>query len=90
MNELTKKAVQSQEAFKSLSISDHQNRNSALEDLANSLNDNKNQILRENNLDYSEGKLRNNSSATLERLLLTKKSKDAWLAQRLLKILLDI
>ncbi|MBK50308.1 MAG: glutamate-5-semialdehyde dehydrogenase [Chloroflexi bacterium] len=77
MNELTKKAVQSQEAFKSLSISDHQNRNSALEDLANSLNDNKNQILRENNLDYSEGKLRNNSSATLERLLLTKKSIDA-------------
>ena len=52
MNELIKKAIESQEASKSLSISDIQNRNSALEELANSLNDNKNQILKENNRDY--------------------------------------
>ena len=77
MNELIKKAVESQEASKSLSISDIQDRNSALEELANSLNDNKNQILKENNRDYSENKLKNNkNSSTLERLRLSQKSID--------------
>ena len=74
MNELIKKAALSQEAFKSLSLTDSQYRNSMLEELANSLNDNKNQILNENNRDYSQSKLMNDkSSATLERLLLSKK-----------------
>ena len=77
MNELIKKAIESQEASKSLSISDIQNRNSALEELANSLNDNKNQILKENNRDYSESKLKNNkNSSALERLRLSQKSID--------------
>ncbi len=47
MNELIKKAMLSQEAFKSLSLTDSQYRNSMLEELANSLNDNKNHILNE-------------------------------------------
>ena len=77
MNELIKKAIESQEASKSLSISDIQNRNSALEELANSLNDNKNQILKENNRDYSESKLKKNkNSSALERLRLSQKSID--------------
>ena len=77
MNELTKKAMLSQEAFKTLSLADSQYRNSMLEELANSLNDNKNQILNENNRDYSQSKLMNDkSSATLERLLLSKKNID--------------
>ena len=77
MNELIKKAVESQEASKSLSISDIQDRNSALEELANSLYDNKNQILKENDRDYSENKLKNNkNSSTLERLRLSQKSID--------------
>ena len=81
MNELIKKAIESQEASKSLSISDIQNRNSALEELANSLNDNKNQILKENNRDYSESKLKNNkNSSALERLRLSQKSIDDIIA----------
>ena len=77
MHELTEKAVLSQEASKSLAISDSQYRNSMLEELANSLNDHRNQILNENNRDYSASKEKNDQDiTTLERLILSEKNID--------------
>ena len=77
MHELTKKALLSQEASKSLAISDSQDRNVMLEELANSLNNHRKQILNENNRDYLASKNKNDQdAATLERLILSEKNID--------------
>ena len=77
MHELTEKALLSQEASKSLAISDSQNRNVMLEELANFLYDHRKQILNENNRDYLASKKKNDQdAATLERLILSEKNID--------------
>ena len=77
MHELTEKALLSQEASKSLAISDSQNRNVMLEELANFLYDHRKQILNENNRDYLASKEKNDQdAATLERLILSEKNID--------------
>ena len=77
MHELTKKALLSQEASKSLAISDSQDRNVMLEELANFLYDHRKQILNENNRDYLASKKKNDQdAATLERLILSEKNID--------------
>ena len=77
MQELTEKALLAQQASTSLSIADAKSRHGMLEELANSLNDNKKEIIKENNRDYLASKNNIEPSATLERLVLSENSIDS-------------
>ncbi|SVD78821.1 uncharacterized protein METZ01_LOCUS431675, partial [marine metagenome] len=77
MQELNEKALLSQQASTSLSIADTKSRNLMLQDLANALNDNKKEIIKENNRDYIASKNSAETSSTLERLVLSETTIDS-------------